>query len=151
MSTVIYEDTPRYDTFFKVIMILPVFFIVGGAYYLATAEDEASLSMFATAILMGAIYWAVFPRKYQILENGIRIVLGGPFNFNIPLDNVETAREPKGISFGINFATCFSSKNAVEIIKRRGMRVNITPSNRDLFLGNLDDALDDWKRQKGRV
>jgi hypothetical protein len=151
MDTVIYEDTPRYDTFFKVIMILPVFFVVGGAYYLATAEGEASISMFATAILMGAIYWAVFPRKYQILENRIHIALGGPFYLDIPLDNVETAREPKGISLGINFATCFSSKNAVEIIKKRGMRVNITPSDRDLFLENLNKVLNDWTVNKGMV
>jgi hypothetical protein len=132
-------------------MILPVFFVVGGAYYLATADDEASISMFATAALMGAIYWAVFPRKYQILENRIRIVLGGPFHLDIPLDSVETAREPKGASLGINFATCFSSKNAVEIIKKRGMRVNITPSDRDLFLENLNKALYDWKGQEGRI
>lgn len=151
MNTVIYEDTPHYDTFFKAIMVLPVFFIVVGAYYLTTSEAEASISMFATAVLMGAIYWAVFPRKYKILDSKIRIALGGPFYFDIPFDNLETAREPKGVSLGINFATCFSGKNAVEIIKRKGMRINITPSDRDLFIDKLNQAMNDWTEQKGRI
>jgi len=148
MVSVIYEDTPRYDTLLKAIMVLPVFFIIVGAYYLATTEVEASISMFAAAILMGAVYWAIFPRKYQVLDSRIRIVLGGPFNFDIPFDNVETARKPEGISLGIKFATCFSGKNTVEIIRKRGMRVAITPGDRDLFLDNLNQVLNDWRGHK---
>jgi len=151
MNTVIYEDTPRYDAIFKAIMVLPVFFIIVGAYYLTSAEAEASISMFTTAVLMGAIYWAVFPRKYKILDSKIRIALGGPFYFDIPFDNLETARKPEGVSLGINFATCFSGENAVEIIKRKGMRVNITPSNRDLFIDKLNQAMNDWTEQKGSM
>ena len=151
MNTAVYEDNPLYDTFIKAIMVLPVFFILMGIYYLITNQSEDAIGMFATTLLMGAIYWAIFPRKYQILENRIRIVLGGPFNFDIPLDNVETAREPEGVSLGINFVTCFSGKNAVEIIRKRGMRVAITPSDRDMFLDNLNKVLNEWSRQKGKI
>jgi len=151
MNAVIYEDAPRYDTLLKAIMVLPVFFIIMGVYYLIAGKVEDATGMFATTLLMGAIYWAIFPRKYQILDNRLRIVLGGPFHFDILLDNVETAREPEGVSLGINFVTCFSSKNAVEIIRKRGMRVAITPSDRDLFLENLNKVLNDWIRQKGRI
>jgi hypothetical protein len=151
MNAVIYEDAPRYDTLLKAIMVLPVFFIIMGAYYLIAGQVEDATGMFATTLLMGAIYWAIFPRKYQILENRLRIVLGGPFHFDIPLDNVEIARKPEGVSLGINFVTCFSSKNAVEVIRKRGMRVAITPSDRDLFLENLNKVLNDWIRQKGKM
>jgi hypothetical protein len=151
MNAAIYEDSPRYDTFLKAIMVLPVFFILMGVYYLIMNQFEDATGMFATTLLMGAIYWAIFPRKYQILENRIRIVLGGPFNFDIPFDNIETARKPEGVSLGINFATCFSGKNAVEIIRKRGMRVAITPSDRDMFLDNLNKVLNEWSRQKGKI
>jgi len=146
MDSVVYEDTPRYDVWLKSIMVLPVFLVIAGIYYVIIAEVAAAIGMFATTILMGAVYWAIFPRKYLILDSRIRIVLGGQFSFTIPFDNLETARAPEGISLGINFATCFSSKNTVEIIRKKGMNVNITPSNRELFLDNLNKALNDWRR-----
>jgi hypothetical protein len=146
MDSVIYEDNPRYDVWVKGIMVLPVFFIILGVYYLFTAQVESAIGLFATTLLMGAIYWAIFPRKYQILDSKLRIVLGGQFSFNVPFDNLETARQPEGVSLGINFATTFLSQHAVEIKRKKGMNVNITPNDRDLFLENLNKAVYDWKR-----
>ena len=146
MDSVIYEDNPHYDVWVKGIMVLPVFFIILGVYYLFTAQVESAIGMFATTLLMGAIYWAVFPRKYQILDSKLRIVLGGQFSFNVPFDNLETVGKPEGISLGINFATTFLNQHAVEIKRKKGMNVNITPNDRDLFLENLNKAVYDWKR-----
>lgn len=146
MDSIIYEDRPRYDVWLKGIMLLPVFFIITGIFYLTTAQVEAAIGMFALTLLMAAIYWAIFPRKYLILDSKIRIVLGGQFSFNIPFNNIEIAREPEGVSLGINFATTFLSKHAVEIIRKKGLNVNITPSDRELFLENLNKALNDWRK-----
>jgi hypothetical protein len=146
MESVIYEDSPHYDVWLKGIMMLPVFFIVIGLYYLFTAQIESAIGMFATTVLMGAIYWAVLPRKYQVLDSKLRIVLGGPFSFNVPFDTLETAGKPEGVNLGINFATTFVSEHIVEIKRKRGMTVNITPDNRDLFLENLNKAVYEWKR-----
>jgi hypothetical protein len=132
-------------------MVLPVFFILIGLYYLFTAQVESAIGLFATGVLMGAIYWAVFPRKYQILDSKIRIVLGGQFSFNVPFDTLETAGKPEGISLGINFATTFVSQHVVEIKRKKGMNVNITPSDLDLFLENLNKAVYDWKRSASKV
>ena len=147
MDSVIYEDSPHYDVWLKGIMMLPVFFILIGLYFLFTAQVESAIGLFATAVLMGAIYWAIFPRKYQVLESKLRIVLGGPFSFNVPFDTLENAGKPEGVNFGINFATTFISEHIVEIKRKKGMTVNITPNDRDLFLENLDKAVDDWRRQ----
>ena len=144
MDSLIYEDKPRYDIWMKAIMALPLFFILIGAFNL-TSEPEAAIGMFGTAALVVAIYWAVFPRKYCILSSKVKIVLGGPFSFNIAFDNIETARVPEGAAIGINFASSFSSKNAVQIVRRKRLNVNITPSNRELFLENLDKALSNWR------
>jgi hypothetical protein len=131
-------------------MVLPVFFLLFGIYYLIIAEVEAATSMFAATILMAAIYWAIFPRKYLILDSKFKIVLGGPFSFNIPFSNLETATEPEGATFGINFPTCFSNERTVQIIRKKGWYVNITPSDRAPFLENLNKALNDWRRNNLR-
>ncbi|MBC8274320.1 MAG: hypothetical protein H8E40_05045 [Chloroflexi bacterium] len=146
MGSIIYQDTPRYDVWLKAIMLLPVFFILMGVYSLITAQVEAAISMFAATLLMGAIYWVIFPRKYLILDSKIKIVLGGPFSVNIPFSNLEAARAPEGATFGINFPTCFSNERTVQIIRKKGWNVNITPSDRGLFLENLNKALNDWGR-----
>lgn len=146
MESIIYEDSPHYDVWLKGIMMLPVFFIVMGGYYLFIGQIESGIGLFATAVFMSAIYWAVFPRKYQVLDSKLRIVLGGPFSFNVRFDTLETAGKPEGVNFGINFATTFISEHIVEIKRKRGMTVNITPNDRDQFLENLNKALNEWKR-----
>jgi hypothetical protein len=151
MDSVIYEDTPRYDVYLKAIMVLPVFFIIMGIYYLIIAEVEAAIGMFAITLLMAAFYWVIFPRKYLILDSKLRIVLGGPLSFNITFDNLETAREPEGATFGINFPTCFSNERTVQIIRKKGWYVNITPNDRALFLENLYKALNDWRKYNLRA
>jgi hypothetical protein len=151
MESVIYEDSPHYDVWLKGIMMLPVFFLLIGLYFLFTAGIEAAAGVFGTGLLMGAIYWAVFPRKYQVLESKLRIVLGGPFSFNVPFDTLESAGKQEGINLGINFATTFISEHIVEIKRKRGMTVNITPNNRDQFLENLNKTVSDWKRSAAKV
>jgi len=146
MDSVIYEDNPHYDVWLKGIMVLPVFFVIMGVYYLITAQLEAAIGMFAITLLMAAFYWAIFPRKYQILDSKLRIVLGGQFSFNVPFDNLELAGKPEGVSLGLNFATTFLSQHVVEIKRKKGMNVNITPNNRELFLENLNKALHEWRR-----
>jgi hypothetical protein len=145
MDSILYEDTPRYDVWLKTIMVLPVFFVLMGAHYLFIAQIEAAISMFATTLLMAAIYWAIFPRRYLILDSKLKIALGGPFSFNIPFSNLETARAPQGATFGINFPTCFSNERTVQIIRKKGWYVNITPNDRAPFLENLNKALNDWR------
>jgi hypothetical protein len=150
VDPVIYEDNPRYDAYAKGIMVLPAFFIAFGIYYLITAEFVAATSMFAATLLMAAVYWAIFPRKYLILDSKFKIVLGGPFSFNIPFSNLETATTPEGATFGINFPTCFSNQRNVQIISKKGWNVNITPNDRAQFLENLNKAMNDWRRSKLR-
>ncbi|UCH51755.1 MAG: hypothetical protein JSV54_03080 [Chloroflexota bacterium] len=146
MDSVVYEESPRYDSLFKGILALPVFFILFGIYYLYIGEVEGAIGMFATTLLMFAVFWAIFPRRYQIFDSKFRIALGGPFSFTVPFSNLEAARMPEGATFGINFPTCFSNERTVQIIRKKGWYVNITPTDRDLFLENLNKALADWRR-----
>lgn len=40
--------------------------------------------------------------------------------------------------------TELSSKNGVEILRKRGMSTNITPSDRRAFVENLEKAMKNW-------
>jgi hypothetical protein len=151
MDSIIYEDSPHYDVWIKGIIMLPIFFIVIGLYFLFTRDVEASLGVFGTGLLMGALYWAIFPRKYQVFDNKLKIVLGGPFSVNIYFDTLESAGKQEGVNFGLNFATTFISEHVVEIKRKKGMTVNITPANRELFLENLNKAVYNWKSGRSKV
>lgn len=151
MSTNIYEDTPRYDVWFKATLLLPVFFLLFAAFQLVSNEKQSALGLFATALLIVAVYWAVVPRRYCILEDRVRIVLGSPFYFDIPFDTIDIARKPEGVIFGINFATSMHNRNAVQIVRPGKISINITPARPEEFIRQLNKAVDHWRGRKGRT
>jgi hypothetical protein len=117
-------------------------------------EEEAQESLITLLVSTASIlvlFWLILPRKYQILEEKLRIVLGGPFSFHIPFETIEAAKQlsvAKSATFwGLNFSPTL--KNIVGIKRKKGMNVTISPSNPGLFLENLDKAITDWKRIRG--
>lgn len=151
MAAIIYEDTPRYDVWFKAIILLPAFFLLLAAFQLIGNEKQSALGLFAIAALMVAIFWAVIPRKYCILEDRLRIILGGFFRFDVPFASIDIARKPEGVTFGINFATSMHNRNAVQIIRPGKINVNITPTRPEEFITQLNKALDYWRGYKGKT
>ena len=146
MDYLVYEDKARYDAWVKAVVALPFGIILITAIFLYPREPEEALGMLFTAILVIIVYWIVMPRKFCIMSDNVKVVLGNPFSFRIPFRNIKEAREPKGhFTAGINFAP--SSKTVVELIMKHGLRINISPYNRQLFLENLDKALNEWKRE----
>jgi len=143
LSYLVYEDTPQYDIWLKM--------IVGGTLALTLVLGIALLSVdvLGAGVVLGVtvfdalLFNAVIPRRYQIFQDKVRIVLGGPFAFNIPLSTISEARSASGskafVYWGIRFAT--SSRSVVEIIRGKGWNVVISPRNRDAFLNQLAQAL----------
>ncbi|HJX69789.1 MAG TPA: PH domain-containing protein [Dehalococcoidia bacterium] len=124
----------------------------------AESEEEARTAPIvfsAIAAFLPLLYWAIVPRKYQILEDKLKIVLGGPFSFNIGFNTIREAKGAggkkaiahTGFNFGINFAT--STKNVVEIWRSKKMKMSISPSNGQLFLEELNKGIANWKRSQG--
>lgn len=151
MDSIIYQDDTNKDIWLKLLLAIPVLIILGTAFYLLITNDvKAAIEMFGVVVLILIIFWLIFPKKYIILDSKVKIVLGGPFSFNIPFKNIKTARIPKGITSGINFPSSFSGKHAVQIVRKKGMNVNITPADRELFLKNLEKAMDDWEKYYSR-
>ncbi len=73
----------------------------------------------------------------------MRIVLGRPLAFNIPFSAIQEARIASAgkmyVYGGIKFAT--SAGNVVEIVRRRGLNITISPTDREMFVEQLNQAL----------
>ena len=73
----------------------------------------------------------------------LRIVLGWPLGWDIPLSTIRETHAASGIARwiyrGVRLST--SSGTAVEIVRKKGVNVIISPSNREPFLERLNNVL----------
>ena len=145
MSLTVYEDTPPSDKWLRMILAIPVAIIlIAGIALVLSHEDEDAIYLPAVGIAVAVIFSAIIPRKYRILEDRVEIVLGGPLKFSIPFKTIKTTRNATWKSLGINLPTTLSSKNGVQILRKKSMSVNITPSDRQAFMENLAKAMKNW-------
>ena len=139
----LYEDEPRTDIWLKLMLtgIQAMFPVLG--IVLLFQDIEVAFIMFGVTIFDAVLFRLVMPRKYQVYSDKMRIVLGGPFAWNIPFSTIKEARtasDSKAFAYnGVRFAT--SSKGVVEITRSRGCSVVISPSNKDIFLEQLHQAM----------
>jgi hypothetical protein len=150
MKELLYEDRPRYGLLLKIVVwgIIAVMLIMAITQFDSSRED--AVASIGTAVFILLIFWAVMPRKYCIYEDRIKIVMGTPFSVSIRFDTIKYAGEPRGkLTVGINFVTSF--RNTVEIVRKRGMNVNISPGDREAFLENLNNALDNWRGEHSQT
>lgn len=147
----VYEDKPAYGLVVKLIIgLIPGAILAGSLYAWLSGDESAALGLLAEAFVIGLVFWLIFPRQYQIYEDHIRIVLGGPFSVKIGFDNIKAVRVSSRLSFGVNFATAIT-RSHVDIMRVKGMRIAITPEAQDLFVKNAERALSLWKKTRGNV
>jgi len=143
MENLVYEDTPRYDFWLKSILggVLALTLILG--VILLSEDIGAALAMFGVTLFDALLFKAILPRRYQIFQDRVRIVLGGPLAINIPFSNIRTVRTVSArkvfVYWGNRFAT--STHSIVEIVRKKGLGFVISPANRDMFLEQLNQAL----------
>ncbi len=141
-NILIYEDTPKYDIWVKLILggVLALTFILGVIFIYQ--DTEAAVAMFGITLFDVLLFKAILPRRYQIFEDRLRILMGGPFAINISFSNIEEAKLASGSKAfayrGLRLAT--STHHVVEIVRKKGLNVVISPSNRDMFLEQLNQA-----------
>ena len=144
-SVLLYQDKPKYGLPMKLILTIPVA-LLGSGIYLWSADDAmGGLALLAEALIVGVILWFVLPREYQVYENHLRIVLGGPFSVKIGFQNVETISITKRLAFTVNFATKIT-RTYVEIVVRKGMSIAITPADDGVFVEKANQALSQWSK-----
>jgi len=134
--------------------MLPVNLIIFSAGLLLAFTQFQQEAVFfsiigATLFLMLVINVALKPTKYQIFSGKIRIVLGWILHFDIPFNNIEnaTSATPGDLwGLNLNFINSYSSNDILQIIRKRGVKIYISPRNRKFFLEHLNKSLNDWKR-----
>ncbi len=142
-SFLLYEDTAEYDLWLKLLLggILAFTLVMG--FFLLSVDKIGAYIFLGVTVFDALLFYAILPKRYQIWTDRVRIALGRPLAVNIPLATIKEARPAPGSKafayWGVRFAT--SLKNVVEIVRHRGLNFVISPSNRDLFLERLAEAL----------
>jgi hypothetical protein len=150
-SPLLYQDEPAYGLLLKLIVaIIPAVFLAASIYVWSLGDTSGGLALLLEAFIIGLILWVVFPRKYQVYEDHVRIVLGGPFSVKVGFENIKTIRVTSRLSFSVNFVTRIT-KSYVEIAKKKGLSIAITPTANDTFVENANRALRQWVKTSGSV
>jgi hypothetical protein len=148
-SLLLYQDEPVYGFLLKaIIVIVPGMLLTASIYVWSLGDSSGSLALLVEAFIIGFIFWAVFPHKYQVYEDHVRIVLGGPFSVKVGFDKIKTIEVTSKLSLSINFVTTVT-KSYVEIAKKKGLSIAITPRANDLFVENANRALSQWLKTSG--
>ena len=151
MRLPVYEDHARYDYWLRLILFgIPLIFLIIGIT-LIPEDQEGAIAMFGGSLFIVSLFYLVLPRKYQIFEDKLKIVLGWPLHHDIPLASISNSQVTSGRKVfayrGIRFAT--SSKSVVEIVRKRGLNIVISPNNEPLFVDKLNEACKQQQITKG--
>ena len=145
---VYHEQPPKYDLGYRLLVILfPLGFIIGG-FWLYEVEDTmtGAITLWGVTIFWVLLFRAILPQQYQILDDRVKVILGGPFSFNIPLNSINEVECPTGFSsqsYSIHkYLACFNSRYYIWI-KRGSITKNvvIAPQEPALFVESLKQAL----------
>lgn len=142
-SLLLYQDKPGYGLLLKLILIVPAVFLAGSLYSWLSDDISGSLALLPSAFIMGLIFWLVFPREYRVYEDHLSIVLGGHFSVKAGFQNIKEIRITSRTGLTINFVTRITG-SYVEISKKRGWSIAITPADSDAFVDNANRALRQW-------
>ena len=143
-SLLLYQDEPTYGLLLKLlVVIMPVAMLAASIYVFSLGDSAGSLALLVEASIIGFIFWVVFPRRYQVYEDHVRIVLGGPFSEKVGFHKITTIGVTSRLTFSVNFVTKLT-RNYVEIAKKRGLSIAITPRANDLFVENANRAFSQW-------
>lgn len=150
-NELLYEDTSRYDLWVKILLsgTLVFTFILGVVFLFF--DTLAAVILFSVTAFDYLLFKAIMPRRLQVFEDRMRIILGGPVAVNVSLANIKEARIVDGstaiVYWGLKFAT--STKAVVEIVREHGMDMVISPSHAETFIEELKRARESWIGRAG--
>jgi hypothetical protein len=146
-SLLLYQDEPTGSLLKLIMVIVPAVLLLVSIYLLSSGESSGGLALLLEAFLIGLIFWIVFPRKYQVYEDHLRIVLGEPFAVKIGFDKIMAVEVTSRTAFTVNFTTTIT-KTYVRIVKKQWLSIAITPTSNDLFVDNANRALSQWAKTR---
>ncbi|HEK86640.1 MAG: hypothetical protein ACPLZD_10480 [Candidatus Saccharicenans sp.] len=159
MDIIIYEDSVKYDPGVKMVFWLPVvalailatlFLLNYSGYYLIgrgsiKEAGEGGMVFLGMALFLALLFQVIFPKSLAVAQDGI-VLKFKYFKWKVPFEKITSIEMAKGISQIRTYNLSLSFKGTVEIIKRSGMRIRITPAHPYEFLAQASRALEEWKR-----
>ncbi len=142
-ESLIYEDHPRYALWIKLILGGVLLLTLALGIYFLSIDRMGAYIMFGLTLIDALLFFFLMPRSYQIYSDRLVVILGGPFTKTVPLYDIRSARKVSGshafINTGFRFAV--SAKYVVEIARRTGTNITISPNTGDLFLEQLNQTM----------
>lgn len=149
-SVLLHQDKPEYGLPMKLILIIPVALLGSSIYLWSSGDAFVGMTLLTEAVIIGLMLWFVLPREYQVYENHLRIVLGGPFSVKIGFHNIEKIGTTNRFALSVNFATRVT-KSYVEIVMKKGMTIAITPADYESFVEKANQAMNVWAKTSGSL
>jgi hypothetical protein len=139
----VYEDQALTAWWIKFLLGgLLVLTLILGFVFLRIDKAGAGV-IFGVTVFDGLLFYCVMPRKYQIYSDRLVIVLGGPFTKTVKLSDIKSVSRVAGSNAlgynGLRFSS--STEYVVQILRYNGMGVVISPSGRDYFIDQLNQAV----------
>jgi hypothetical protein len=136
---IIHEQPAEYSLWARLVLLIPILLLAGAIASALYHDRGGFLLLLGEAVFFGLLFYFTMPRRYQIYQHGLRIVLGRPLAISIPFSTIEDAKrsfQAKAYLYsGWRFAT--SSRYVIEIVRSKGLNYTISPHNGDLFLEQL--------------
>lgn len=140
----VYEEKAEYVSWFKLLFLIPIGLFIGAVIATFNLESEAALVLIGEGLFFILLFYFIMPRRYQIFNDRLRIVLGAPFRIDIPLSTIREVKHSSGIKAfvysGVRFAT--STKNVIEIVRNKGFNYVISPNNSEVFREQLNQVIE---------
>jgi hypothetical protein len=140
----LYSEDALYGPVLKLIfLIIPTAFIVMSVYLWLNDAHEGSIALFVDGVFIGIIFLSILPRKYQIYDDQLRIVLGGPFSIKLGFEKITKIEVTNKTLLTANFVTAMG-RNYVRIVRKKGLDIAITPKSNEEFVDRTNRALRIW-------
>ncbi len=144
MNYLLNEHKPRYDAWFKALLAIPLCMVLAVAVLLYASGSEEIWEVPVVLAFLLLLFWFIMPRKFLVMNDRLRLVMGAFLGFNIPYNNIKEIRKPGTWTAGVNYMT--STRTALEIVLKKGLTISIAPEDRQLFLDDINRAIMQWRR-----
>ncbi|HSW58299.1 MAG TPA: PH domain-containing protein [Dehalococcoidales bacterium] len=139
----VYEDHPKVAGWLKLLIACILgSTIVLGLVFLAINVADAMI-VFALTVFYGLLFYFILPRSYQIYTDCLKIKLGGPFRITVGYQKIISVKKVDSINAwaysGLRLAT--NNHYVLEIVRKKGLNVVISPTSGELFLIQLNQNL----------
>jgi hypothetical protein len=145
-SLLLFQDEPESGGILRfILLIVPALLFGYGIYLWYSSEGSDRLELLASSVVIGFTFWFIIPQKYQVFEDYLCIVLGGPFTIKIGFNQISMIEVTARTTLTMNLVNRIT-RNYVIIVKKKGLSIAITPKSNELFVDNANRALVQWKR-----